>query len=115
MSDTITMSKSDLASMIAAEVAKAVAAQPRLVPADMKFVITSNIPSKFGGTWATIEVTPNGGTTETFIVDRFHDAPTRSDGAAQEIIYASRPRTKAAPAPEAKPAVKATRKAVKKA
>lgn len=124
MSDTITVTKSALAALIAEEVAKAVAAQPRLTPSDMKFVITSGIPSKSGGKWATIEVTPHGGPTETFYVDRFHDAKARVDGASQEIIYASRPKARTAepapsapspaavkPAAKAKPVAKATRTA----
>ena len=120
MSDTITVTKSALAALIADEVAKAVAAQPRLTPSDMKFVITSGIPSKSGGKWATIEVTPHGGPTETFYVDRFHDAKPRVDGASQEIIYASRPKARTAepapsapakPAAKAKPVAKATRTA----
>lgn len=124
MSDTITISKSALEAMIAEAANKAaaaaLAAQPRLKPSDMKFVITSGIPGKSGNKWATIEVTPNGGPTETFWVDRFHDAPARVDGAAQEIIYASRPKARkeepapsapAKPAAKAKPVAKATRTA----
>ena len=102
MSDTITISKSALEALIAEAATKgaeaALAAQPKYTPSDMKFVITSGIPGKSGGKWATIEVTPNGGPTSTFFVDRFHDAPARSDGAAQEIIYASRPKERTAPA-----------------
>jgi hypothetical protein len=114
---TVSMSQSALAALIAAEVAKAVAAaQSSQTKSDFKFVITSNIPSKSGRTWATVEITDQRtGVTTTTFVDRFVDGGKRKDGAAQEVIYASIPsaRPEAAPAAPAKPAAKATRKVVK--
>ena len=130
MSDLVSMSRADLATLIAAEVAKAVAAQSSQVKSDFKFVITSGIPSKSGRKWATVEITDQRtGVVTTTFVDRFVDGGKRKDGAAQEIIYASIPAERkpggqeppaagAAPAPSPVPApvaparVKATRKAV---
>lgn len=102
MSDLVTMSKSDLASLIAAEVAKAVQSTQR--KSDLKIVVTRGIPSKSGRAWGTVEITDQrtGVVTKTFI-DREHDAGKRKDGATQAIIYASEPEALAAkPAAPAK-------------
>lgn len=112
MSDTITLSKSDLASLIAAEVAKAVQSSTR--KSDFKIVVTRGIPSKSGRKWGTVEITDQRtGVTTTAFIDREHDAGARKDGASQAIIYASEPEARPAKVTPA-PAAKATRKAAAK-
>jgi hypothetical protein len=112
----ITLSAAQLSALISTEVAKALAAQPRLKPSDFKIVLVENIPSKSGSTFATIEITPAGGESTVLFVDRIHDAGERKDGAAQTIFYASKPKPLAAKgaapavakrAAKRKPAVKA--------
>jgi hypothetical protein len=115
MSDTITLSKSALESMIAAAATQAAAAavaampaQPKYVPSDYKIVYTDNIPSESGKKWASIEIT-HGGETVKLFVDRVHDAGERKDGADQTVIYASFPKERVKPAAKpaaAKPAAK---------
>lgn len=125
MSDTITLSKSALESMIADAATKAAAAavaampaQPRYTPSDYKLVYTDNIPSESGKKWATLEITPAGGESIVLFVDRVHDAGERKDGADQTIIYASFPKERVAkpaakPAAAKKPAKAAAKPAVK--
>ena len=110
MSDSITITRSDLASLIAAEVAKAVQSTPR--KSDFKVVLTRGIPSKSGRTWGTVEITDQrtGAVTKTFI-DREHDAGKRADGASQTVIYVSEPEARPA---KPTPAPKGTRKAAAK-
>jgi len=119
MSDTtVSMSQSALAAMIAAEVAKAVAAvQSTQRKSDLKVVVTRGIPSKSGRTWGTVEITDQRtGVVTRLFIDREHDAGKRKDGASQSVIYASEPKAVTpAPAAPAKPVVKATRKVAAKA
>lgn len=116
----ITLTASDLSALIAAEVAKAVAAmpaQPKYTPSDYKIVYTDGIPSASGKKWASIEITHGDVTTKLF-VDRVHEAGQRSDGADQTVIYASFPKERVAkpaakPAAAKKPAKAAAKPAVK--
>ena len=113
----ITLTASDLSALIAAEVAKAVAARPAYTPSDYKIVYTDGIPSASGKKWASIEIT-HGDTVTKLFVDRVHEAGQRSDGADQTIIYASFPKERVAkpaakPAAAKKPAKAAAKPAVK--
>ena len=119
MSDLVSMSRADLAALIAAEVSKAVSAVQSSQPkSDFKIVVTRGIPAKSGRLWGTVEITDQrtGEVTRLF-TDRALAEVNRKDGATQEVIYASVPaeRKPAEPAPAVTPAPVAKAKATRKA
>ena len=79
--------------------------QTVLKPSDFKVVAVTNIPSKSGRTWGTLEIIDQrtGERVECFL-DRVHDAGKRKDGADQQIFYATvrKPKADNAPAAPAK-------------
>ena len=114
---TVTMTEQQIAEFAQQAAQRAVAEYiaknpPKTVlkPSDFKVVAVTNIPSKSGRTWGTLEIIDQrtGERTECFL-DRVHDAGKRKDGADQQIFYATVRKPKADDAPAA-PATQAKAK-----
>ena len=109
---TVTMTEQQIAAFAQQAAQQAVAEyiaknppQAALKPSDFKVVAVTNIPSKSGRTWGTLEIIDQrtGERVECFL-DRVHDAGKRKDGADQQIFYATvrQPRAAETPAAPAK-------------